>query len=761
VNHFPLLQEEVVKAEPTTMIVMAIAGIAMMVLSRLLYKPPKGDRGKKDEIPTTLATRGEWMNYIFGTRKTGYNFGFAWNRIVRNQGGGGGGKGGGGGGGGSNYVWYEDAWHLVAVGPVASLESILINGESVWDTRLTRETTPSGTTFQLPNRVASFKIYWGERNQPLNDDLGSAMGIWSTWPYCFYIHWIAMNLGSAPRWPQVEYVYTHIPTQSPIPGQSYIGVAPDGGINPAFILAQILMSNFPHGLGISSDFIEGPYSKFVKLFRDEGLAMNLMVEPGSEAERVLQAIAQDAGLFFPYQGRKVRLLPQRLDSTDPIIELNDDVIIPPDLQRTVVRGEKELNRLVFVFKSNRNWDFRDFDVAIAEDGETSAAGSVSATRLDMPTVTDAEVADSVANRRFQENQVEAAVKLKVMGAGRKLIPGQVFIRDGQRYRVTTIRWKDDSPGGEIEAVIDSFGISPTDVVRQDPTPVSPTRPAQNDVSFTWLRHHSTLDAMVVFRIRDHRQTMGAFVYAKSGDGGFILIGSQNVSAVGGPIENTVSDVGDEIIEEGPVFEDISGDASELPDLSDDEASWLAGDLIAVIDDEVFFIQSISAQEELEWLSDTEYALGDSLIPTVPNGFRYVCIESGTTGANEPTWPRTRGSTVFSGDSVWEARHYTYRPNNMVRARLGSLQTSHSLGSYIYIIPYSSLSVLRHPMIQSGATICVKTVPFTESKVSDIATVTEVCRLLAPDDSEGVHRVTSDGEFRITNLGDRRITEEEA
>lgn len=59
----------------------------------------------------------------------------------------------------------------------------------------------------------------------------------------------------------------------------------------------------------------------------------------------------------------------------------------------------------------------------------------------------------------------------------------------------------------------------------------------------------------------------------------------------------------------------------------------------------------------EWEASTEYALGDSVIPTSPNGFRYeVTSVSGssphTSDSSEPSWPTDLGDTVVDNEITW-------------------------------------------------------------------------------------------------------------
>lgn len=737
-------------------LIMFTVSVGLMFLSRLLYKAPKGDRNKRDDQPTNLATRGEWINYVLGTRKIGCLIAFAWNREVKQE------KSAGGKGRPSmpgQDVYYESAWHLVAVGPVEALESILVNGESVWDTRITRDNTPSGTRLDLPNGSGSFSIYWGEIEQPINQELSQAIGITSQWPLHCYVIWHDYQLGNTARWPQIEYVITKYAQESNVPGNSYMGEAPEGGINPVMALAQILMADFPHGLGLSPDLIEGPTSETINYLRNEGLSMNLMVDPGSEAERVIQAICQDAGIFLAYESGRVRFMLQRDDVGGDPPELDDNSIVPPDIQRRILRGEKDLNRPVFTYKHRKNWEFRDFDVQIADDGEMSQAGSAAANRVDMPTVTDPNVANIVANRRVQENETEASVRVRALRSARRLIPGQCFIRNGQRYRITSVRWRDDSPGVELEAVLDTYGFAPSDASQNVTPPLPSIRPVEEDKAFAWMISPTNPNAIIVFRQRAHRQINGAFIYVSANSGSFLLIGSQNTAAAGGELEDAISSSSGEVLAQSPPFEDAAGDAANLPDLSGDAAAWQAGDLICKVNDEIMYAQSVSVLPEAPWLASTAYQEGDAIIPTQPTGYRYVCVQAGTSGGSEPSaWPQQQGQTLTDGDMVWEARHFRYRANNLIRNRRGTSRANHSSGSVLYLISATDLAPLAHPIIQGGNTLCVKSVPFTDASTADISAIDPVCGSLDPD-VEGTILTTNDGKYLVTTTGDFLVTGE--
>ena len=56
-----------------------------------------------------------------------------------------------------------------------------------------------------------------------------------------------------------------------------------------------------------------------------------------------------------------------------------------------------------------------------------------------------------------------------------------------------------------------------------------------------------------------------------------------------------------------------------------------------------------------WSGPVAKSLNDAVIPTVANNFFYECTVAGTTGAGEPAWPTTVGSTVVDGTVTWICR----------------------------------------------------------------------------------------------------------
>jgi len=66
----------------------------------------------------------------------------------------------------------------------------------------------------------------------------------------------------------------------------------------------------------------------------------------------------------------------------------------------------------------------------------------------------------------------------------------------------------------------------------------------------------------------------------------------------------------------------------------------------------------------EWVATTAYSLGDTVEPTVDNTFRYVVTTAGTSGASEPTFPTSIGSTVVDGTVTWTCVAKTHQPTEI-------------------------------------------------------------------------------------------------
>lgn len=179
-----------------------ILGIGLSYLAgRLLAKKVKQPF---DDRVTTLAARGSFLARVIGRRRIGPIFAWAGNRTTRKE------KQDGGKGslfaGPKVTVYVENGWHLLCMGPAKKLHAIYQNGTAIFKGPITSTSHPSGTTIDL-GKEGSFRIFWGEFDQPVNSFLGDAtrVTISSGWPGDCYIEWRSKRLGTSAIWPTLEY----------------------------------------------------------------------------------------------------------------------------------------------------------------------------------------------------------------------------------------------------------------------------------------------------------------------------------------------------------------------------------------------------------------------------------------------------------------------------------------------------------------------------------------------------------------------------
>ena len=179
-----------------------VIAIGLLVLSA--YLASKADKATlKDDKPTTLVTRGSFINWILGVRRIGPLFAWAGDRFNTEESSG---KKGLFGDTPKIKIWWESGMHILCVGPAFCLHRILNNGKAVFQGPITRNSHPSGTFIDLGSE-GGFYIYWGEPTQPINASLGdsSRIGVASRWPYHCYVYWAPKRLGTAAHWPLLDY----------------------------------------------------------------------------------------------------------------------------------------------------------------------------------------------------------------------------------------------------------------------------------------------------------------------------------------------------------------------------------------------------------------------------------------------------------------------------------------------------------------------------------------------------------------------------
>jgi len=189
-------------AEPTTWI--ALISLAVSLALAVTQKKPKA--APLDDALQSTATRGSYIPLLIGRHRVGPIFAFvsdATNALTIDSGPGsqpGFGKGGGGVPDPGSY--FENALHILAVGPGARLDAIYQNGETVWKGPITPSTHPSGSEFTIADQ-GTFKIYWGFKDDPILPS--EVTDVASNYALTMKVVWLPKNLGQSRTWPRLEY----------------------------------------------------------------------------------------------------------------------------------------------------------------------------------------------------------------------------------------------------------------------------------------------------------------------------------------------------------------------------------------------------------------------------------------------------------------------------------------------------------------------------------------------------------------------------
>jgi hypothetical protein len=291
--------------------------LALSAASYFLMQPKKTKRKPPDFTPTTLAQQGDYIPLVIGRRRVGCLMAWAGNRSAK-RGRAPGGKGLGGKKKKTDEFYYgEVGWTPICVGPAWKLHRIWADGKLIFDTTISSDDTPSGSALQTTNGDG-FRIYWGERLQPVNTFLGDAsrVGVASRWPHVCYLEWNEKLLGTTPRWVTHEF---DVETRAKIDvidaaynlGEGQVQLSsPVSGPNAAYALAQILWESYPHGIGFDHTLFSmgepagegggepGSFLDLEELIGDEGQVASVVAADGAEADGVVASLLQDMGALW-------------------------------------------------------------------------------------------------------------------------------------------------------------------------------------------------------------------------------------------------------------------------------------------------------------------------------------------------------------------------------------------------------------------------------------------------------------------------------
>lgn len=486
-----------------------------------------------------------------------------------------------------------------------------------------------------------FYMYWGEPNQPVNtrmdfrtiaDKLGlnqdpllrpfgtdpEALQVSSRWPRICYVHWDKRFLGKEPRWPTLEYELECRPfnTGALIQSQRWLPRTPtagnpfdieDSGANPAHALYQVLTQPYPYGMGLAQDLIDMPALEQLGIVcENEHIPVNILAKTGVDAASQIADILQDVGVTASHLNKKLFFEAARIPdvSTPPPTVPADMVAIPePDIE---IEHSNPATRLVYTFMDERR-RFRQSAVQIDDDGVSEAGNRVNEISATMPTVSDEKTAQKVAQRRAAEALSVVGVFRFIMGrSARNFRPGTMFKLEGWGLlRVLNITRQTDTADVRITAALDTYSViasthKPEDIEGNDDLDTENTIVPSQDVAFNWIEPppslYSASMAALCFRIEANASSQFSHVHGSPNQLEYFQIGNALINHAGGTLNDAMAAGGASDLRgtDAPVITILGENLLQVLDLSEDEAMYRLGKQWALVDQELWYVQGVTA-----------------------------------------------------------------------------------------------------------------------------------------------------------------------
>lgn len=460
------------------------------------------------------------------------------------------------------------------------------------------------------------------------------------------------------------------------------GETPPGGQGPngANVIGQILFSEFPHGLGLSTDGFD------LESLADVGAALvteclptHIYAADGMDAQEALARIMADIGCVMFREPSTGLLTFKLIRKDDSPAAVPEELVTGRVPEVEVLHADRGASRLIYEFP-DVDREFRQSTVTVDEDEVADRLSHHRARKVELPTVTDLATANTVAERRSQEEFGGAAKhKIKMNRGAIELYPGQAVEVEGidQVLRVTEVQPDTNGTEVEVSLIPDFYGSEPsTFAAPAGGSSSSAGTPVAADLQFTFIEVPAYLleggpPEIVVLRVRAHDQISFAHQHLSPDGTTYQLTGTEFELCTGGELLEGI-DVDDAWeIETGPTLELMGPpDDDVIDDLTSDEASWRLGRQCALIGEELFFVRKLTAV-------------------------------SGT----------------------------TYRLDGLIRARYDTERAAHAIGDQVYLFRPDEVTSLSDAILTPGADLYVKSQPNASNGLLSLASVTAVMKTL--------------------------------
>lgn len=460
-------------------------------------------------------------------------------------------------------------------------------------------------------------------------------------------------------------------------GTTKILAEANDGYSPVHIVYRMLFHEFPFGLGLDAAlFDEDELEALVTLVRDESIKCSVLAIGGETARSVLGKLMMDLGLFLNWDATLGRYVLTAFREKDVIQLIPDDAVMAPLPERTKLTGPKKRDKLLFRFADNER-SFRDNVITIDADEQGNLEGHQKTTTIELSAVTNYDSAASIAERRSQEELARPqGVNVYANRATRLLLPGEK-ISLGPDYteflRVVGVKLEHLTAKVVLACVTDFYGLPVTiDAHQQGGGTDTNLFPPQDDEAadvFEVPAYLTTVQLIGVMSIRAHGQIATHGVNLSVDDVTYTRVDTDDGVQSGGTLDAEM-DVGRSYLAQGPEITLLGVDDEIFQDLTLDEANWRAGRQWAVVDEEIMFVQKVTA-------------LGGS----------------------------------------------TYRLDGVLRARYDTEKAVHAAGTPVFIFNSDDLLTLNDILLSPGVTLYTKIQPETASESLPLADVEAVSRTL--------------------------------
>lgn len=374
----------------------------------------------------------------------------------------------------------------------------------------------------------------------------------------------------------------------------------DNGANGAHIIADHLFQPFPQGIGLDQGFWDlNSLSTLSDVVVNEGIRSSTLADQGQTVQSLLGELLIDLGAFIRLnpQSGLLEFVPLRAAAL-PLLEVPEAAIQGGPPQIAYDTQPLRASRVIFAFSDRAN-GYRDETITVDADGTASLNQYEGVEETRIPTVTDFASAAIVAQRRDAEALGQTdQIEVQVGFAGRYIRPGDLIKIPEFPLNLLVLRSQFDpddvgavlqtSPTGYLAPATPLQLTSSNQATAGAPDPeVAAARLWTPPVA---LQVTSAPEANLLW-VRANAATSSAIVNLSASGANYKVIGLETVVAVGGQLTESLAAVAGtvsslEVRFDGP-------DAADTISLEGDQEAQDAGQLLCLIDDELFFIAGVT------------------------------------------------------------------------------------------------------------------------------------------------------------------------